>query len=134
MHWNAKALKAKDAELLDYVARVRERAFQTCENFLARYLGYERSETGEKVNMKRRPFERISVFFEWIFFLSGLCALILVGKDHVKRDPIDRIIIFFEWVVFFGALVGLVAMVFFMLNAAPILTKDQEQFFRWLSH
>lgn len=40
-HWNAEALKAKDAELRDYEARVKERAFQACERFIARYSKYD---------------------------------------------------------------------------------------------
>src|SRR5882757_3419549 len=40
-HWSAEALKAKDAELLDYEARVRERAFQACESFILHYSKYD---------------------------------------------------------------------------------------------
>jgi len=36
-HWSADALKAKDAELQAYEARVRERAFRACQSLIARY-------------------------------------------------------------------------------------------------
>ena len=36
-HWSVKALKAKDAELQAYEARVRDRAFAACQNLIARY-------------------------------------------------------------------------------------------------
>ena len=36
-HWNAQILKAKDAELQDIEARVRERAFRACRSLIAKY-------------------------------------------------------------------------------------------------
>ncbi|MGA2868920.1 MAG: DUF2489 domain-containing protein [Verrucomicrobiota bacterium] len=36
-HWNPDALLAKDAELADYEARVRERAFAACRSLIQKY-------------------------------------------------------------------------------------------------
>jgi hypothetical protein len=36
-HWNSEALKAKDAELRSFEARVKESAFRACERIIARY-------------------------------------------------------------------------------------------------
>jgi hypothetical protein len=36
-HWNPDALLVKDAELTDYEARVRERAFEACRNLIEKY-------------------------------------------------------------------------------------------------
>ena len=36
-HWNPEALRAKDAELADYEARVRERVFEACRSLIQKY-------------------------------------------------------------------------------------------------
>jgi hypothetical protein len=36
-HWNPEALRAKDAELANYEARVRERAFEACRSLIQKY-------------------------------------------------------------------------------------------------